>query len=254
MMKRRDIDSALEFSETRKIAALTAYDFPTGRLVEEGGADLILVGDSLGMVALGYPDTTHVTLEDMLHHAAAVVRGTERCPVFVDLPIDTYRTPDEAVQSALKVMELGAQAVKLEGDLPEQIRAVVREGIPVMAHLGMLPQQVQAEGGYKRKGKSDAEADALLAAAQRVEEAGACSVVLEIVVPEIAGKISDVLQIPTIGIGSGDACDGQILVTSDLVGAFPWFVPKFVQPRAQTGLDFRNAVESYVSALHGALP
>lgn len=237
----------------RKVAALTAYDYPTARLVDEAGVDLILVGDSLGMVVLGYPDTTSVTLDDMVRHTGAVARGAQRSTVVTDLPIDTYRTPAEAAASARQVIDAGARAVKLEGGaaVAPQIRALVEGGIPVLAHIGMLPQQIRQEGGYKVKGRTEEEAAAIRRDAAAVQEAGAFAVVMEIVIPGLAAEITPTLQIPTIGIGSGEGCDGQILVLHDLVGLYPWFKPKFAKQRADAAGAITNAVREYVAAVHG---
>ena len=236
----------------RKVAALTAYDYPTARLVDEAGTDLILVGDSLGMVVLGYPDTTLVTLDDMVRHTGAVARGVKKAPVITDLPIGTYDTPDNALATARSVVAVGAHGVKLEGGeavLP-QIRALTAARIPVLAHLGMLPQHIREEGGYKIKGRTAAEADTLRRDARAVQEAGAFAVVLEIIIPELAAEISADLDIPTIGIGSGDGCDGNIYVLHDLVGLYPWFRPKFVTPRADLASSLSNAVREYVAHVH----
>ena len=237
----------------RKIAALTAYDYPTARLLDEAGTDIILVGDSLGMVVLGYPDTTSVTLDDMIRHTGAVVRGVERSVLVTDLPIDTYRTPDEALANARRLVAAGAQAVKLEGgtDVTPQIRALCGAGIPVLGHIGMLPQHIREEGGYKVKGRTAEEAAAIRRDAADVQEAGAFAVVLEIVIAGLAAEISPSLQIPTIGIGSGDGCDGQILVLHDLVGLYPWFKPKFAMQRADTASAISSAVRDYVAGVRG---
>jgi 3-methyl-2-oxobutanoate hydroxymethyltransferase len=238
----------------RKVAALTAYDYPAARLVAEAGIDLILVGDSLGMVVLGYPDTTQVTLDDMVRHTGAVARGAGSTPVIADLPIGTYDTPDDAVAAARRLVAAGARGVKLEGGeavLP-QIRALTAAGIPVLAHLGMLPQHIREEGGYKIKGRTADEAAALRRDALAVQDAGAFAVVLEIIIPEVAAEISASLGIPAIGIGSGDGCDGQILVLHDLVGLYPWFRPKFVTPRADLAASLSAAARAYVAAIHGA--
>jgi 3-methyl-2-oxobutanoate hydroxymethyltransferase len=231
-----------------KIASLTAYDYPTARLLDESGIDIILVGDSLGMVVLGYEDTTQVTLEEMLHHTRAVARGVKNALVVGDMPIHTFDNPEEAVATAKKFLEAGAQAVKLEGGVSHaaHIEAITRAGIPYMAHIGMLPQQVREQGGYKVKGKTQSEAEALIADARAVEKAGAFSVVLEIVLPEIAKQISNAISIPTIGIGSGENCDGQILVTHDLIGLFPWFTPKFVSPEARVADEIRKAARAFI--------
>ena len=231
-----------------KITALTAYDYPTARLLDETGIDIILVGDSLGMVVLGYRDTTSVTLEEMLHHTRAAARGVKQALLVADMPIHTYDTPQQAVATARKFVDAGAQAVKLEGGANRvaEIEAITQTGIPFMAHIGMLPQSVREEGGYKIKGRIQSEAAALLADARAVEKAGAFSVVLEIVLAEVAKQITKAIAIPTIGIGSGEHCDGQILVTHDLIGLFPWFTPKFVSPEARVGEEIRRAARAFV--------
>jgi 3-methyl-2-oxobutanoate hydroxymethyltransferase len=237
-----------------KVAALTAYDYPTARLLDESGIDIILVGDSVGMVVLGYEDTTQVTLEEMLHHTRAVARGVTRTLLVADMPIHTYDTPEQAVATAKKFVEAGAHAVKLEGGVNRaaQIAAITRASIPFMAHIGMLPQSVREEGGYKVKGRTQSEAEALIADARAVEKAGAFSVVLEIVMAKIAEQITSELGIPTIGIGSGEHCDGQILVTHDLIGLFPWFTPKFVSPEARVAEEIRKATRAFIERTRAA--
>jgi 3-methyl-2-oxobutanoate hydroxymethyltransferase len=232
-------------AERRKIATLTAYDYPLARLLDEGGIDIILVGDSLGMVVLGFPDTTFVTMDHMVHHTAAVRRGVTNALVVADLSKGSYETADTAVANSRRLMEAGADAVKLEGARIEEIRAVVAAEIPMMAHLGMLPQSVREEGGYRLKGKTEEEAAELVAQAQAVEDAGAFAVVLELVKGDVAARISETVAIPTIGIGSGPRCDGQVLVTHDLIGLFPWFRPKFAVPEADVAKEIRGAVEAY---------
>jgi len=236
-----------------RITALTAYDYPTARLLDESGLDVILVGDSVGMVVLGYKDTTEVTLDEMLHHTRAVRRGVKYALLVADMPIHTYDTPTQALETARALMKAGAEAVKLEGGLSHvpQIETIVRSGIPFMAHIGMLPQSVREEGGYKVKGRSREQAEALLRDARAVEAAGAFSVVLEIVAPETAKMISGSIEIPTIGIGSGNDCDGQILVTHDLIGLFPWFTPKFVAPEANVAEQIRQAARGFVERTRG---
>ena len=231
-----------------KITALTAYDYPTARLLDESGIDIILVGDSVGMVVLGYEDTTQVTLDEMMHHTRAVARAVKRALLVVDLPIHTYDTPEQAVATAKQLVDVGAQAVKLEGGVSHvpQIEAITGAGIPFMAHIGMLPQSVREEGGYKLKGRTQTEAEALIRDAQAVEKAGAFSVVLEIVAKEAAKQVTNAISIPTIGIGSGDSCDGQILVTRDLIGLFPWFTPKFVSPEARVADEIRKATRVFI--------
>jgi 3-methyl-2-oxobutanoate hydroxymethyltransferase len=241
-----------DFRDTKKrgekITALTAYDYPTARLLDESAIDVILVGDSLGMVVLGYEDTTEVTLDDMVHHTRAAARGVKRALLVGDLPIHSYNDAEQAVSSARALIEAGAQAVKLEGGASHvaQIEAIIATGIPVMGHIGMLPQSVREEGGYKVKGRTQAEAEALLHDASAVQKAGAFAVVLEIVAAEAARQITKELEIPTIGIGSGSHCDGQILVTHDLIGLFPWFTPKFVSPEARVADDIRRAAQAFI--------
>lgn len=241
-----------DFREMKKrgerITALTAYDYPTARLLDESGIDIILVGDSVGMVVLGYEDTTQVTLEEMLHHTRAAARGVKNALLVADLPIHTFETPEQAVATAKRFVDVGAQAVKLEGGASHvpQIEAITRAGIPFMAHIGMLPQNVREEGGYKVKGRTQTEAQALIADAIAVEKAGAFSVVLEIVLADTARQITNALSIPTIGIGSGEHCDGQILVTHDLIGLFPWFTPKFVSPEARVADEIRRAARAFI--------
>lgn len=233
------------------IAVLTAYDYPGARLLEEAGVDWILVGDSLGMVVLGYPDTTSVTLADMLHHTAAVARGLSHTPLIADLPFGTYVTPEDALVSARALMNAGAHAVKLEGGVSHaaHISALTNAGIAVMGHIGMLPQSVREEGGYKIKGKTPEQAQSLLADAIAVESAGAFSMVVELVHPDTAQAIQKAVKIPTIGIGAGRHCDGQVLVTHDLVGAFPWFHPKFVTPAATVGDSIRSAAKEWIQGI-----
>jgi 3-methyl-2-oxobutanoate hydroxymethyltransferase len=242
-------------SRGERITALTAYDYPTARLLDESGIDIILVGDSLGMVVLGYEDTTEVKFEEMLHHTRAAARGVKRALLVADLSIGTYGDPETAVANARRLVAAGAQAVKLEGGASHvrQIEAIVGQGIPLMAHIGMLPQSVREEGGYKVKGRRPAEAEQLLEDARAVEAAGAFSVVLEIVAAETARRITAAIGIPTIGIGSGEHCDGQILVTHDLIGLYPWFTPKFVSPVAQVAEEIRRAARTFIERTRGSI-
>jgi 3-methyl-2-oxobutanoate hydroxymethyltransferase len=231
-----------------KIPALTAYDYPTARLLDEAGVPFLLVGDSLGMVVLGYPDTTQVTLADIRHHVAAVARAKTRALVVGDLPYHTYDTPEAALVNARVLIDAGAEAVKLEGgiEIVPEIRAMRQAGIAVVGHIGMLPQSVKEQGGYKIKGRSEAEKERLLADALAVQDAGAFAVVMELIEPTLAREITERLSIPTIGIGSGTGCDGQILVIHDLVGAFPWFRPKFAVPKADVASAIRGAAEAFI--------
>ena len=235
----------------QRIPALTAYDYPMAKLLDEIGIPLILVGDSLGMVVLGYPDTTHVTLAEMEHHVRAAARARPNALLAADLPYQSYETVESAVTHAKRLVAAGAEAVKAEGGRPilDQARAIIAAGIPFMGHLGMLPQSVREEGGYHVKGKVESEREALLADAHALSEAGAFAVVLELVTPAVAKQITDQIPIPTIGIGSGPDCDGQILVTTDLLGTFPWFTPKFVKPRLNAADQMRAAIEEWKKSI-----
>ncbi len=233
----------------RPIAALTAYDYPTARLLDEAGTDVLLVGDSLGMVVLGFPDTTHVTLDHMLHHVAAAARAKTSALLVGDLPIHTYDSPAQTLESAQQLLAAGAEAVKLEGgvDQVENIRKLVAAGIPVCGHLGMLPQQVVEEGGYRKKGKTPEQVTALLRDARALADAGVFAIVLESVVPAVAQQVTAEVPVPIIGIGCGDGnCDGEVAVVTDLIGSFPWFVPPFARPEADVASDIRQAVRAYV--------
>ena len=236
-----------------RIAVLTAYDYPAARLLDESGVDVLLVGDSLGMVVLGHPDTTLVTMDDMLHHTRAVARGTQRALIIADLPFGAADTPELALANARRLIEAGAHAVKLEGGASHaaHIAALAGAGVPVMAHIGMQPQRVRIEGGYRVKGKTAEQADALLADALAVEAAGAFGLLLELVVPDVAKAITARVRIPTIGIGAGADCDGQVLVLHDVIGLFPWFKPKFATQRADVAGEIRRAAEEFVRAVRG---
>lgn len=229
------------------IAVLTAYDFPLAKLLDEADIPFIHVGDSVGMVVLGYPDTTHVTMEEMEHHVRAVARAKPRGLVAADLPFHSYDTPEAAVRNARRLIAAGADAIKAEGgrEIIDQVRALVAAGIPYCGHLGTLPQHVKEEGGYHVKGKTDPQRDSLLADAVALAEAGAFALVLEIVTAPVARDITRRLAIPTIGIGSGADCDGQVLVAHDLLGLFPWFTPRFVTPKLNVAEQIRTAVRRW---------
>lgn len=235
------------------LTMLTAYDFPTARILDESGVDMILVGDSVGMTVLGFPDTTHVTLAHMIHHVGAVSRGTKRALVIGDLPINTYNTVEQALETAWALVEAGAEAVKLEGGTAqeEKIAAIVSAGIPVIAHIGLLPQKVLEEGGYKIKGKTDQEIQSLLEDTDAVNRAGACCVVVEGTRPHVARMVTDRSNIPTIAIGSGEAtCDGCVAVITDLVGGFPWFVPGFIKPKGDVAGIVANCTREWMKEIH----
>ncbi len=235
----------------RKITMLTAYDYPTAKLVDEAGIDSILVGDSLGMVVLGYEDTVKVTMEDMIHHIKAVSRGTKRALVVGDMPFLSYHTGKyEAVRNAGRLMsEGGCKAVKLEGgeEVLEAVKAIISAGIPVMGHIGYTPQSINVFGGHKAQGKTLDTAQKIFKDALLLQEAGVFAVVLECVPYKLGTLISDRLDIPTIGIGSGGGCDGQILVTPDILGLFRDFTPKHSKKNLDLGSAMDEAVKSYIA-------
>lgn len=242
-----------------KISMLTAYDYSTAKLMDEAGINGILVGDSLGMVMLGYEDTLPVTMEDMIHHTAAVCRGAKNTLVVGDMPFMSYQVSvEEAVYNAGRLMKEGrCQAVKLEGgaSVCPQIRAITNASIPVMAHIGLTPQSINAFGGFKVQGKSEEAAKKLLEDAKVVEEAGAFAVVLECVPAKLAELISKSISIPTIGIGAGAGCDGQILVYQDMLGLFSDFTPKFVKKYANVGEMMTQAFRDYIADVQeGSFP
>lgn len=232
-----------------KVTMLTAYDYSMAKLIDEAGIEMILVGDSLGMVMLGYEDTLSVTMEDMIHHTAAVARGAKNALVVADMPFMSYQTSVyDAVLNAGRLMKEGrAQAVKLEGgrEFADHIRAITNASIPVVAHLGLTPQSLNAFGGFKVQGKSEAAARKLLEDAQIVEEAGAVAVVLECVPAKLAKLVTEKLYIPTIGIGAGADCDGQVLVYQDMLSMFGDFKPKFVKRFGEVGTVMKEAFQKY---------
>lgn len=238
---------------------ITAYDYCAAKLADEAGANAIMVGDSLGMVMLGYDDTISVTMEDMIHHAKAVARGTKNALLIVDMPFMSYQTSvRDALVNAGRLMKEGrAQAVKLEGgkEIAPQIKAITEAGIPVMAHLGLTPQHINALGGFKTQGKNEAAARKLIDDAAAVEEAGAFAVVLECIPDTLAEIITDRLSIPTIGIGAGKNCDGQVLVCCDMLATFGDFTPKFAKQYAQIGSLMKRAFKDYIGEVKsGAFP
>lgn len=258
-MKNTAATFAAAKAKGEKLSMLTAYDYSTAKLEDESGINGILVGDSLGNVVLGYEDTVSVTMEDMIHHGAAVARGAKNALVVVDMPFMSYEvTVEEAVRNAGRLMKEGrAGAVKLEGGVrvAEQIRAIVKAGIPVMGHIGLTPQSINVFGGFKVQGKSEEAARDLLADAKAVEEAGAFAVVIEAVPAALAQMITDAVSIPTIGIGAGAGCDGQILVYQDMLGMFSDFTPKFVKRYANVGEVMREAFVNYAAEVaSGAFP
>ena len=240
-----------------RIAALTAYDFAMAKVLDAAGIPLLHVGDSVGMVVLGYPDTTFVTLAEMEHHVRAVARAKPQALLSADLPFGTCATPSMAVESARRLVAAGAEAVKVEGgrSILPQLQAIIAEGIPLLGHLGMLPQDAVLEGGYHVKGKTEDERLALIADARAVAEAGAFGLVLELVTAPVAREITAMLSIPTIGIGAGLGCDGEILVTNDLLGTSPGYIPKHVKKSWHLAEQMRAAVVEWKeSVVHPSRP
>jgi len=232
-----------------KLVEVTAYDFPQARAVDAAGVDMVLVGDSLAMVVLGHADTLSVTMDEMLHHVKAVRRGLSRALLIADMPFGSFHLgPEQAVENALRfVKEGGASAVKIEGARIDIIEALVAAEIPVQAHLGLTPQSIHKFGGFKVQGRGAEAREALLAAARAVEAAGAFSLVLECIPSELAREVSDALEIPTIGIGAGAACDGQVLVYHDLLGIEERIAPRFVRRYAELGLASREAIAAFAA-------
>ena len=242
-----------------RIGMLTAYDYPSGRIADAAGADIILVGDSLGMVVLGYPDTLSVTMEDMLHHTRAVVRGSKSALIVGDMPYLSYHVSvEESVRNAGRFIQAGAHAVKVEGAKPSRIKAIeaiLDAEIPVMGHIGLTPQSVNAMGGFKLQGKSAEDARHLIDQAVALERAGCFSLVLECVPTELAQLITEQVAIPTIGIGAGPSCDGQVLVYHDVLGIYDGHTPKFVRQYAHIAHDMQTALEAFLADIRsGAFP
>ena len=242
-----------------KLTMLTAYDYSFAKLMDEAGVNSILVGDSVGMVCLGYEDTLSVTMGDMIHHTAAVARGAKNALIVADMPFMSYQTSvyDAVVNAGRLIKEGRAHAVKLEGgfEVTAQIEAIVKSSIPVVAHIGLTPQSVNAFGGFKVQGKSEAAAQKLMDEARAVEQAGAFAVVLECVPEKLATRISQELSIPTIGIGAGAGCDGQVLVYQDMLGLFSDFTPKFVKKFANVGEIVKSAFGDYIREVgEGSFP
>jgi len=245
------------YADGTRIPMLTAYDFPTARILDTAGIPLLLVGDSVGQVMLGYETTVRVTMAEMVHHTKAVVRGSSRALVVADMPFLSYATPDEAIENAGTFLrEAGAQAVKVEGGVrtARVIETLVRAGIPVMGHIGLTPQAINTFGKVKVQGRNREQARALIADAQAVQEAGAFSMVLELLPAQLAAAITDRLRIPTIGIGAGAGCSGQVQVITDLIGLGD-FIPRHARPYAQVGETIRQAAAAYAAdVIAGTFP
>jgi 3-methyl-2-oxobutanoate hydroxymethyltransferase len=233
-----------------RIGMLTAYDYPSARIADAAGADILLVGDSLAMVVLGYPDTLSVTVEDMLHHTRAVVRGTKAALIVADMPYLSYHVSiEESVRNAGHFMQAGAHAVKVEGAKQSRIdtiKAILDAEVPVMGHIGLTPQSVNALGGFKLQGKNAEDAGRLVDEAIALERAGCFAIVLECVPSELASLITEQVSVPTIGIGAGPTCDGQVLVYHDVLGLYDGHTPKFVRRYAEAGRDLQAALETFL--------
>jgi 3-methyl-2-oxobutanoate hydroxymethyltransferase len=253
------LDLAAMKAAGRRIVVLTCYDAAFARLLEQAEVDVLLVGDSLNQVLAGHETTLSTTLDQMIYHAAAVRRGSRRAMIFVDLPFLTYQVSiEEAIRNAGRVLqESGVHGVKLEGGrhMAETVAALVDRGIPVIGHLGLTPQSVHALGGYRVQGREDRSADRLLKDAAALEAAGACAIVLELVPAPLAGRISKSLTIPTIGIGAGPQCDGQVLVLHDMLGLNEQFTPKFLKHYAKLGESVRSAARTFaIEVRDGTFP
>jgi 3-methyl-2-oxobutanoate hydroxymethyltransferase len=250
--KRITVPAVRALKGTRRIGMITAYDYPSGKLADAAGADIILVGDSLGMVVLGYPDTLSVTVDDMLHHTRAVARGAQQTSLIVgDMPYLSYHVSvEESVRNAGRFIQAGAHAVKVEGGKPSRIKtieAILDAEIPVMGHIGLTPQSVNALGGFRLQGKSNDDARRLIDEAVALAKAGCFAIVLEMVPSELAAIITERIAIPTIGIGAGPHCDGQVLVFHDLLGLYDGHTPKFVRRYANIGAEMQTAIEQYLT-------
>lgn len=239
LKKRNKLDS--------KICALTAYDYPTARILDELNVDMILVGDSLGMMVFGHEDTTNVSIEMMIHHTKACRNGVKKTPLITDMPYKSYETIDSALNNANRLMEAGADGVKLEGgkQIITQIETLLSNDIPVIGHLGFLPQSIKEEKVYKKKGKTESEKNEIFNESILLEGVGISALVLESVEEKLASKITNSLKIPTIGIGSGNNCDGEIRVIDDIIGSYPWFTPPFASPFCSVSDNIREAVKTF---------
>jgi 3-methyl-2-oxobutanoate hydroxymethyltransferase len=230
-----------------KIVALTAYDFFTAKIMDDVGVQLILVGDSVGMAVLGYENTLPVTMEDMIHHTKAVARAKPKALLVADMPFLSYANVQSALENAGRLIQAGAEAVKMEGgeSIVEQVRVLVAAGVPVLGHIGLLPQSILETGGYKIQGRTPQSAERVLRDAKALEDAGVFSMVIEGTVTSVAEQVTKSATVPTIGIGAGEHCDGQVLVSNDMLGLFTWFTPKHVKRYANLAEEMRKAFAAY---------
>lgn len=256
-MKNTSVSFKKAKTEGSKLTMLTAYDYSTAKMIDECGINGILVGDSLGMVCLGYKDTLSVTMEDMIHHIKAVSRGSENALIVGDMPFMSYQTSvyDALVNAGRLIKEGGAEAVKLEGGAAvcKQIEAIVNAQIPVMGHIGLTPQSINVFGGFKVQGKDEEVAKQLIEDAKKIEAAGAFAIVLECVPAKLAEIITKSISIPAIGIGAGAGCDGQILVYQDMLGMFSNISPKFVKKFAEVGESMKNGFKKYIEEVNNGV-
>lgn len=243
-------DSFIDLKTSSRICALTAYDYPTARILDESGIDIILVGDSLGMMVFGHTDTTKVTMEMMINHTIACSNGVKRSLLITDMPFKSYDTSDSALSNAKLLLKAGAHGVKLEGgsNVIPQIKTLIQNKIPVLGHLGFLPQSIKEEKYYKKKGKTESEKIEIKRDSKLLQEVGVSAIILESVERDLAKNITEALEIPTIGIGSGDFCNGEIRVINDIIGSYPWFIPPFAKPYCSIAEDIRNAVIAFRSS------
>lgn len=258
-MKRISTSDIRKKKHNEKVTMLTAYDYSTAKILDEAGIDMLLVGDSLGMVMLGYEDTTKVTMADMIHHTKAVARGAKTAMVVADMPfLSCHLGPENTMKNAgALISEGGAHAVKIEGgtEIAGQVNAITNAGIPVVGHIGLTPQSVLTFGGFKIQGKTEERARKLIDDAKAIEEAGAFAIVVECVPEQLGKMISESVEIPVIGIGAGPDCDGQVLVCNDMLGTYSDFKPKFVKRYADLKPEITKAVKDYIKEVkNGSFP
>ena len=243
-------DSFIDLKTSSRICALTAYDYPTARILDESSIDIILVGDSLGMMVFGHTDTTKVTMEMMINHTIACSNGVKQSLLITDMPYRSYETSESALTNAKLLLEAGAHGVKLEGgsNVIPQIKTLIQNNIPVIGHLGFLPQSIKEEKYYKKKGKKESEKMEIKRDAKLLQDVGVSAIILESVESDLAKNVTESLKIPTIGIGAGDFCNGEIRVINDIIGSYPWFIPPFAKPYCSIAQDIRDAVSAFRSS------
>ena len=243
-------DSFIDLKTSSRICALTAYDYPTARILDESSIDIILVGDSLGMMVFGHTDTTKVTMEMMINHTIACSNGVKQSLLITDMPYRSYETSESALTNAKLLLEAGAHGVKLEGgsNVIPQIKTLIQNNIPVIGHLGFLPQSIKEEKYYKKKGKTESEKMEIKRDAKLLQDVGVSAIILESVESDLAKNVTESIKIPTIGIGAGDFCNGEIRVINDIIGSYPWFIPPFAKSYCSIAQDIRDAVSAFRSS------